>query len=178
MMRHEQPLRQHSVAHGAHIGGSVLDLKVGNEPAVTQYESSGTSDTSANPLEPNNPNVDVQINTLEDAEKEAEKVGKIVSSAEAEAGLPDTVHTTPYPGKDDDTEEEEEKAMMWIGIALIVICCAWSGGWVVFMRRYATKQEQVKAGLLSEEDAGEDDVGEETEGAEATEGEQQETTAA
>jgi hypothetical protein len=175
IMRHERPL-QHSPdvakSKGARTGGSVLDIKFNNPSAdVTTYQD-GSGNTS-NALAPHMDGVEVQLTDLTVAEAEADKVGLLVSSAEAEAGLLDTVHTTPYPGKEDDTEEEEEKALMCIAIALIVICCAWSCGWVVFMRRFATKKEQIQAGLL-EEDAGEEDAGEEDAGEEEEEEKEEE----
>lgn len=157
MMRHEPA--QHAAA-GARTGGSVLVAKANaaNAPVpaeVTQYKGAAPKTHSVLAAEPS-PNVTVPIQTLQDAEAEADKVGKLITGSEAEAGMPDTVHTTPIPLKEDDSEEQEEKALMWIAISLIVVCCAWSAGWVIFMRRFASKKDQIKAGLLSEDAAEED----------------------
>jgi len=67
-------------------------------------------------------------NNIEEAEKEVEKIDLIVTGAEREAGLPDTVHTTPIP--EQKLEEEEEKAEMkqraMIALGLACVCCCWS----------------------------------------------------
>jgi len=100
-------------------------------------------------MNPHNPHPHA-ITNFDQAKQEAEKLETIIGNAEAEAGMPDTVHTSPKI-QEPDKEDPESAALMYIGIALIVLCVVWSCAWVVFMKRFASRKEQVQAGLLSEE---------------------------
>lgn len=145
---HESRPSLHSGDHQKDIAASLLFA--GNAPApagsvATTYEG-GPAPSSPQGAEhgafsdeahPQDSNV-VAPKNLAMAEAEAEKLDKLVAGAEGEAGMPDTAHTTAPPQVEDDSSSNEEQALMCIAIALVVICCAWSVGWVVFYKRFSS----------------------------------------
>mmetsp|Transcript_7579 Transcript_7579/g.13737 ORF Transcript_7579/g.13737 Transcript_7579/m.13737 type:complete len:280 (+) Transcript_7579:53-892(+) len=92
------------------------------------------------------------LSNLAEAETEVEKFDKIVTGAEALAGLPDSTKTTPEP-EEKVEEKEGGGAMMIAGIVLIVVCGVWSCAWLLFVLSIYARQP-AKSGPPGE-DAGE-----------------------
>jgi len=86
------------------------------------------------------PDHDASMNTpanINEAEKELEKLDKIIQGAELEADLPDSTQTTPEPYTTAEEEQMEEETMLGvIAILLIVLACLWGAAWIVFYQRF------------------------------------------
>merc|ERR1719235_705352 len=133
------------------VGGSTDADSEGSNPEnkVSDEVQSAEAD-SKRELKSADPNAGPAVTPLKSeaqAEDEAAKAAEVVEEAEEEAGLPDSIKTTPEPVSDQPTnEEEEDNALIIAVISLVVLAGVAGAGFSIWMARGVQAKAAAAAG--------------------------------